>query len=125
MKKRRLVRSFVAWLVLCAVGLYALLLLNSALFSAWMSGGPPNPYPDGWVLRSKAQLLWAMATALAAIGLFRAIRKHPSHGRMTWFVLALACCLAFYPLVEREILIDQCLDNGGQWNSAGLQCERQ
>lgn len=124
MKANGLIRSFAAWFVLCALGTYALLLLNGALFSAWVAGGPPNPYPEGWALRSKAQAIWALATTLAAVGLFRVIRKYPTVGRVTWIVLALSGFLVVYPWAEREIMIDKCLDGGGRWNAGGLQCER-
>jgi hypothetical protein len=114
----------VSWFALCGLGLYALVLLNSAMFSAWMSGGPPNPYPEGWALRAKAQYIWAAASALAAVGVFIVVRRYPAVGAPTWLVLVAAGVLAATPLVTREVLIDQCLDHGGRWNYGRLQCER-
>jgi hypothetical protein len=124
MRACSLIRSFAAWFVLCVLAAYALLLLNGVLFSAWVAGGPPNPCPEGWALRTKAQVIWSLATILAAVGLFRAIRNYPIVGRATWIVLAVSCFLVVYPWAEREIMIDKCLDGGGRWNAGGLQCEQ-
>ena len=117
-------RHFMSWFGLCGLGLYALFMLNDALFSSWMAGGPPNPYPEGWALRAKAQYLWAAASTLGAVGFFILVRRYPAIGPRTWLVLATAVVLAVTPLIAREMLIDQCMDSGGQWNARGLQCER-
>jgi hypothetical protein len=119
-----LLRNVASWFAMCALALYALVLLNGAFFSAWMSGGPLNPYPDGWALRAKAQSIWALASALGALGLFKVIRRYPAAGVRTWLVLAVAAILTATPFIAREVLIDQCLDQGGRWNYGGLQCER-
>lgn len=117
-------RHFFSWFALCGLGTYALAMLNGALFSAWMSDGPPNPYQEGWALRAQAQYLWAAASALGAIGAFIVVRRYPAISARTWLILVAAGMLAAAPVIMREVLIDQCLDNGGRWNYAGLQCER-
>jgi hypothetical protein len=116
-------RNFVSWFALCALGLYALVLLNGAFFSAWMSGGPPNPYPAGWALRAKAQLIWALAAGTGAFGAFFLVRRYPLVGKLTWVILGISFVLAITPFIGRELLIDRCLDSGGRWSYAGLQCE--
>jgi len=105
------------------LGATALWLLNSALFSAWMAGGPPNPYPDGWARRSAALFAWAFAATAAAGAIFRFIRTAPRLGRGTAVALAICLTLVAAPWVAREVLIDKCLDGGGRWNAQGLTCE--
>ena len=116
-------RRLLSWLALLSLGAFALLLLNGALFSAWMSGGPPNPYPDGWGLRSFALFIWALAAGTGAVALFCAI-QHASVGRRVGVLLAICIALIAAPFVIREVLIDKCLDSGGRWNAGGLTCER-
>lgn len=118
-------RRLFAGLLLLLLGSTALFFLNGAMFSAWMSGGPPNPYPEGWALRSQAQLVWALASAAAGVVAFFMVLRHPSIRRWQVLVLVAAVVLAVLPFVTREVLIDQCLDDGGRWNHQGLQCERQ
>jgi len=89
-----------------------------------MAGGPPDPYPDGWALRAKAQMIWALAATVGGLGVFRVIRRFPMFDRKTLALLGAAAVLAAYPWLERQVLVDRCLDNGGRWNAGGMQCER-
>jgi len=117
-------RRALSWLALVSLGAIALLLLNSALFSAWMLGGPPNPYADGWALRSLALLVWALTAAFGAAALFNAIRRATHVGKASVIVLAACMTLAAVPFIAREVLIDKCLDTGGRWSAQALACVR-
>jgi len=118
-----LLRRLLAWLLLLLFGCAALILLNGALFSAWMSGGPPNPYAEGWALRSQGQLVWALASAFAGAAAFLGVKRHPDIRRWHIGLLLASLVLAALPIVAKEVLIDKCLDGGGRWNYEGLQCE--
>jgi hypothetical protein len=117
-------RSACAWLVLGAAAVWALLLLNGAVFAAWMAGGPPNPYPQGWAMLSQSRLAWACAVAIGGIALFRIIQDMPTPGRLTRWLAVVAIVFAMWPSASKFIQIDRCLDNGGRWNDEGFQCER-
>ncbi len=119
-----LLRSTIAWLVLFVAALGTLYLLNGAAFSAWMSGGPPNPYPQGWAMRSQAQLTWAVAVAVGGFAVFRTLREFPRLRRLTIALLAVSMGLAIFPSANKALQIDRCLDSGGRWNYEGRQCER-
>ncbi len=116
-------RSALSWLVLLVAIAFALLWLNGAAFSAWMSGGPPNPYPHGWAVRSQAQLAYACASLVGGAGAFRIIRAFPVFGRLSVGLLVLSVVLGVTPSIIRFMDIDRCLDRGGRWNYEGLQCE--
>lgn len=117
-------RSALSWLVLGMAAVLSLWLLNGAAFSAWMSGGPPNPYPDGWVMRSQAQLAWSTAIALGGIASFRMLREFPTVRRLTLALLGASAVLAVLPTAVEFLEIDRCLDSGGRWSYEGLRCER-
>jgi hypothetical protein len=119
-----ILRSTLAWLVLCASVLVALFLLNGAVFSAWMSGGPPNPYPQGWAMRSQAQVTWALAVAVGGFAAFKLIRELPVLRRLTVALAVVSGALGVFPSVNEFLQVDRCLDGGGRWNHEGLQCER-
>ena len=118
------VRSVFAWLALVAALVVSLLFLNGAVFSAWMSGGPPNPYPQGWAMRSLGQLSWAASAAIGGWAVFRILRDAPVLRRATIVLAVLAGALAVFPSTNQFLQIDRCLDSGGRWNYEGLQCER-
>ncbi|MBV8033550.1 hypothetical protein [Roseateles sp.] len=114
-----------AWLVLGTAIAAALLLVNGAAFSAWMSAGPPDPYPQGWALRSLKQLAWAASTALGGYAAFRAIREIPALRRTTLALAVAAVALTIPPCAYEYLQVDRCLDTGGRWNTSGMQCEHQ
>jgi hypothetical protein len=113
-----------AWLVLGTALLGSLYLLNGAAFSAWMVGGPPNPFPQGWSMRSQTQLSWAVAAAAGGFAGFRAIRDFPALRRSTLALVVVSTVFAILPSANRYLQVDRCLDSGGRWNYEGLQCER-
>ena len=116
-------RSALSWFVLLAAIAFAVLWLNGAAFSAWMSDGPPNPYPHGWALRSQAQLSYACASLVGGAAVFRIIRTFPVFGWLSVGLVVLALGLAVSPSIIRFFEIDRCLDSGGRWSYEGLQCE--
>lgn len=101
-----------------------LFMLNDALFSAWVAGGPPSEHKLGWERRSLASLLFALALFTTAAAAFRAIPRMPQIGKLSWALLLAAAFLAVVPFVAREVLIDSCLDSGGAWNPRYLKCSR-
>jgi hypothetical protein len=112
-----------AWLTLVVALVWALLLLNSAMFSAWMSGGPPNPFPEAWATRSKWQLAWSASVAVGGLAVFRVVRGgRMRHGLTVALVLA-AALLGSYPSANEFLQIDRCLDAGGRWDYGRLRCE--
>jgi len=101
----------------------ALFFLNDAFFSAWVSGGPPSDHKVGWERRSEASLLFSFASVVGGAAVFRAMGRFPLVGRVSWALAVVALLLACAPFVAREVLIDKCLDSGGRWSSAFIECE--
>ncbi len=118
------VRYFFARAVLLCFVLLALRFVMSALFSAWMSGGPPNPYPLGWMRRAWAHMSFAGAVVFLGWGAFLTIRRFPSPGRLACALLLVGLLLVAAPYGGRFILIDWCLDEGGRWNAEAIQCDK-
>lgn len=87
-----------------------------------MSGGPPNPYPIGWERKAEAQLLFAIASFAAGWFIFRAIASYPTIGKVSWALAFVAVACAVAPTVAHQLLIDSCLDHGGQWSSEAMEC---
>jgi hypothetical protein len=50
-----------------------LVYLNGAFFSAWMSGGPPNPYRLAWERRAIGQLVFSVAAFVLAAASYKVI----------------------------------------------------
>lgn len=117
------VLTAIRWLLLIGLSLSGLYFLTDALFSGWVAGGPPEPHKLGWERRSLASLLLSIASFLAATGTFRALSRVPHIGTVSWALLILAAALSLTPFAAREVLIDSCLDSGGRWSSAFLECE--
>jgi len=118
-----LVRRSARWGALIIGVALALYFLNSAAFSAWMAGGPPNPYPEGWSLRSKTQLLYSCAALVGGVALFQAAHTFPAIRRVTWAIGVVALLLALAPSAILHARIDACLDQGGRWSYVANQCE--
>lgn len=100
----------------------ALLYLNSAIYSAWVSGGPPNPYPLGWSRRAIGLLCFAMASVSFGLGLFKGIQTFPRATKGTAAFIMLGALLVLGPYMGRFALIDKCQDRGASWNNKTLQC---
>jgi hypothetical protein len=116
-------RASLRWIALALGVAAALYFLNSALFSAWMSSGPPNPYPAGWALRSKSQLLYCVATLVAGIAVFRAAGQYPRVDRVTWSLALASLLFSVAPTFLHAWYVDVCLDQSGRWSHIGNQCE--
>lgn len=111
------------WFALLVFVAAALFFLNDAIFSAWVAGEPPSEHKIGWERRSQASLLYSLASLFGGAAAFFALGRYPHIGRVFWALSAVAALLAAFPFVAREILIDQCLDSGGRWSKAFIECE--
>lgn len=116
------IRRLIKWLVLIAFILVALLYLNSFIYSVWVSGGLPDPYPPGWSRRALGELCFALAALAFGLGLFKGIQTFPAATKGSAALIVLGALLALGPYIERFALIDSCLDRGGSWNTEALQC---
>ena len=115
-------RQFVRWLVLGAFIVLALLYLNSSIYSAWVSGGPPNPYPLSWTRRALGHLGFSLAALCFGIGLFKGARTFPRATKGSAAFIVLGAILAISPYIGRFVLMDKCLDRGEIWNRGTIQC---
>jgi hypothetical protein len=111
------------WFALLVFLAAALFFLNDAIFSAWVAGGPPTEHKIGWERSSQSSLLFSLASLFSGTAAFLALGRYPHVGRVFWVLSAMAASLAAFPFVAREILIDQCLDSGGRWSKAFIECE--
>ncbi len=111
------------WIVLLLAIAAGLFLLNDAFFSVWVSGGPLGEHKIGWQRRALASLALSLSCLFAGAFFFRALLRLPSPGRVAWLLAVIAIVLFATPFVAREALIDKCLDGGGSWNYAFLECE--
>ncbi len=117
-----MVRNAVRWTILLATLLLATLYLNSALFSAWIAGGPPNPIPDAWAHRAVTQSCTAASLVLAGIASFRVIRTFPRVGILPLLTGLVAILVLSVPKLREFVLIDSCLDSGGRWEAREFRC---
>ena len=115
-------RKLIRWTVLSAFIILALLYLYSSIYSAWVSGGPPNPYPLGWPRRALGHLGFSLAALCFGIGLFKGIRTFPRATTGSAAFIVLGAILAISPYIGRFVLIDKCLDRGESWNRETIQC---
>jgi hypothetical protein len=111
-----------SWIILAGFVLLGLLYLNGAIFSAWVSGGPPNQYPLGWERRAMGQLSFSLASFVLAIGSYKLIASLPVWRRLPMVLVLLGIALLVAPYIGRFVLQDKCLDNGGQWSKLTLEC---
>lgn len=116
------IQHLASWVVSLGFVALAVLYLNAALFSAWMSGGPPNPYPQGWKHLAFGQLVTAMASFLLAIGSYKLIRPLPAWKRPALSLVVVGVAMSAAPYFGRFVLQDRCLDQGGQWRNVTLEC---
>jgi hypothetical protein len=115
-------RRLLGWLVLTAFIIVALLYLNSAVYSAWVSAGQPDPYQAGWYRRASGYLCNALAALSFGLGLFNGIRTFPRATAGSAAFIVLGAMLVLAPYIGRFVLIDNCLDRGESWNRETLQC---
>ena len=114
-------RKILRWTALVAGTVFGLLLLNGAVFRAWVAGGPPDDNPAGWVFSAWNYVSWSAAAFLAGLGLFLLLRL-PRPAKLATACLALAALLAIAPWFREFIATDICLDSGGHWSSQELRC---
>jgi hypothetical protein len=117
-------RSLASWVVMLGFVVLGLLYLNGAIFSAWVSGGPPNPYPVGWSRRALGQLSFSVASFVLAVGAFRLVRSLPAWRRSAMALVVLGLAFLVAPYAGRFVFQDQCLDSGGRWSNLTLECVR-
>ena len=116
------VQRVVSWTVSIGFVALGLLYLNAALFSAWMSGGPPNPHPLGWGRLALGQLSTSLASFILAVGSYQLVVSLPAWRRMPFALVLTGLLLSLAPYVGRFVLQDKCLDQGGRWSNITLEC---
>ena len=114
-------RTLIRWTTLLAGISFGLLLLNSAIFRAWVAGGPPNDNPTGWVFSAWNYTAWSGAAFLAGLGSFLLLRL-PRPTRLGVACMAVAAVLAAVPWFREFVATDICLDSGGRWSGPELRC---
>jgi hypothetical protein len=123
-KRNVIVRNTARWTILLVALLVAAIYLNSALFSVWVAGGPPTPYPEAWAHRALVHACTAGALVLAGIAAFRGIGAFPRIGSIPLLLGLAALAVLAFPRFREFLLIDSCLDSGGRWEEAAFQCVR-
>lgn len=117
-----IVKSIVRWsLLLVGIALF-LLYLKSAVYRAWLAGGPPTPNHEGWLFSAGNFLSWALAFLGAGIGLFVLVEKLPSISRVAVVLLIIAIIMGIFPSAREFVEADICLDAGGKWSASELRC---
>ena len=99
--------------------------LNSALFSAWVSGGPPNDFPRAWEYRSIRHFFYGLGFIFIAITILIALKAKAKRiiiKSITGSLIALS--LFSYPHFKLFYDVDACLDQGGRWNKDFHKCEK-
>ena len=119
-----MLRIISRWIILCGAIVTAALYLNSAAFSAWVSGGPPTPYPEAWGQRALLHLCLSGVFLFGGIFIFRIIKTFPSFRRFTIVLIIVSVLLLCIPYIRAFIKSDACLDSGGRWNSLEFKCEK-
>jgi hypothetical protein len=119
-----LMKNVARWIVLVSAIVVAAFYLNSAAFSAWVSGGPPNDYPEAWAQRALIQLCFSIAVLLGGMVAFRLISSFPKVGRTTFVLGTLALIVVGLPYGREFLDTDRCVDRGGRWNGLSYRCEK-
>lgn len=101
-----------------------LLYFNHAIYCTWTAGGPPTLDPASWPHQAQASLAYALAAILGGIALYKGIGELPRIRKTTWILLAVCLSLIALPFIQRLILQDECLDSGGKWLGAIVECQR-
>lgn len=119
-------REIFRWLLFAVLLLLGLVYLNSAFYSAWVSSGPPNDYPQAWAHRAVVHLGYSGALLATAIMvpffLKTGFAWKKSKLKYLWIVILLYCFLA--PVTRKWLLVDKCLDSGGQWDDVHFTCKQ-
>jgi|GEM_PF-4479792 len=102
-----------------ALGLW---LLNHSIFSFWVSGGPPNNYPEIWY--QQGIISGWRAIALLTLGVMVQFRLNVVLKSWGARVVVLLVLLGLtYPSAREFLLIDACLDEGGAWSKEYFKCQ--
>jgi hypothetical protein len=101
-----------------------LLYLNSAAFSFWVAGGPPNDFPESWIQRGIWHLCIAFALFSVGAAVFFAMPKFPKLSKIGICFLGMAVVLLIVPVAREFLISDACLDSGGSWNKGEFRCQR-
>jgi hypothetical protein len=121
-----MIRNIVRWFLFLGILALALLYLNSALFSSWVAGGPPNKNPQAWEVRALRHLGFSISLlatgVMFLIGLKTNYNWRKSKYKYIW-VLILVVCLG-YPKAIELLLINRCISSGGQWNAEYFECRK-
>jgi hypothetical protein len=115
-------RTLLRWLALVSFSVFGLVLLNGAVFRAWIAGGPPNDNHEGWIFSAGNYLAWSLASVLLGIGLFLLLRPGRILARIAVVLLCVSALLAAFPLAREFMATDSCLDSGGEWSQVELRC---
>lgn len=117
-------KTVLRWAVLVTALVLAAFFLNSAFFSAWNAGGPPNEYREAWAHHSLVCLAYSGAFLLGGLGLFGIIKRFPRPRFVPVALVVLAGGLALVPHGRALLAQDACLDAGGRWLQSDYRCER-
>jgi len=115
-------RQLARWLVLGVFIMLSLFCLKSSIYTAWISGGPPNLYPLGLSRQALGQFGFALAALCFGVGLFKGIRTFPRSTNGSAAFIVLGAIFAMSPYIGHFVLMDKCLDRGESWNRKIVQC---
>ena len=103
----------------------AAIYFNSAVFSAWVSGGPPNDYPEAWAYRSFRHLFYGIGFIIFAITVFLSFKAEAKGSKIKLIIgLLIELSLFAIPHISKFLEVDSCLDQGGRWNVTYHRCEK-
>ena len=103
----------------------AAIYFNSAFFSAWVSGGPPNDYPKAWAYRSFKHLFYGIGFIIFAATAILSLKSDTKRSKFKWIIGVLIGSSIFAtPHIKKFLEIDSCLDQGGKWNETYYRCDK-
>jgi len=119
-------KNIARWVSLIGLIGFALLYLNSTVFSLWAAGGPPTDVPKAWSHRALVQFGFSVALFATAITMFKVLKPgFLLKGRKILYVWLVIVAFAIgYPLAKEFFLVDVCLDSGGKWSEYYFDCQK-
>jgi len=124
MRDKNLTRMVIRWGSLIGAIVIAALYLNSSIYSAWISGGPPNNYPEAWAHRALMHLCFSAAFLFVGIAVFRIAGSYPHISGISLAFGVAALLIASIPYARSFLDSDACLDSGGRWDYGKYRCEK-